>query len=373
VQEAGFFAAAHLLNLEVDLVFFDTTSTFFQPDGEDEDGVRRFGHAKDHRPDLPQIVIGLAVTCEGIPVRVWCWPGNTNDQAVLTQVKDDLRGGRLGRVVTVVDRGFSSDDNLAYLTGAGGHWIAGERLRDGTAEVAQVLARQGRYQQVRDNLGVKEVRLGSGGAARRFVLCHHPEQAERDRVQREQAVARLEAELERIATLGAKAAKHAKAKTAANGRGHRRGAQQQADDHLRAEGALGDHPTLGRWLRQPPGGRLVIDRAKLRAEARLDGKFLLSTSDPDLSAEDVALGYQHLLAAERAFRDLKTTLELRPVWHRLERRIRAQVLLCWLALLLVRVAEHKTGQRWRRINRELGRLHLVTRSGPAGRVDRPPR
>jgi transposase len=367
VQEAVFFAAAHLLNLEVDLLFFDTTSTFFEREGEESGpgAFRVYGHSKDHRPDLPQIVIGLAVTREGIPVRVWCWPGSTNDQTVLKQVKDDLRGWRLGRVVTVVDRGFSSDDNLAYLTRAGGHWIAGERLRDGRADVAEVLARQGRYQRVRDNLRVKEVRLGEGDAARRFVLCHNPEQAERDRTQREQAIARLEAELERIATLRARAAKHAKAKTAARG-GHQ---LQQADDHLKAECALRDHPTLGRWLRQTSGGRLVIDRAKLKAEAKLDGKFLLSTSDPDLSAEDIALGYKNLLEAERAFRDLKTTLELRPVWHRLERRIHAHVLLCWLALLLVRVAERQTGQTWRRVNLELGRLHLVTLSGPAGRVE----
>jgi transposase len=368
VQEAVFFAAAHLLNLEVDLLFFDTTSTFFQREGEETGpgAFRVYGHSKDHRPDLPQIVIGLAVTREGIPVRVWCWPGNTNDQTVLKQVKDDLRGWRLGRVVTVVDRGFASEDNLAYLTRAGGHWIAGERLRDGGADVAAVLARQGRYQQVRDNLRVKELRLGEGDTTRRFVLCHNPEQAERDRTQREQAVARLEAELERIATQRAKAAKRAKAKVAANGRGRR---AREVDDHLKAECALRDHPILGRWLRQTPGGRLVIDRAKLKAEAKLDGKFLLSTSDPDLSAEDVALGYKNLLEAERAFRDLKTTLELRPVWHRLEHRIRAHVLLCWLALLLVRVAERRTGQTWRRINLELGRLHLVTLAGPAGRVE----
>jgi len=365
VQEAVFFAAANLLNLEVDLLFFDTTSTYFERDSEESGpgAFRVYGHSKDHRGDLPQVVIGLAVTREGIPVRCWCWPGNTNDMTVIKQVKDDLRGWRLGRVVTVVDRGFASDDNLAYLTRAGGHWIAGERLRDGSADVAEVLARQGRYQQVRDNLRVKEVRLGSGDAARRFVLCHNPDQAERDRTQREQAVERLEAELERIAALRAKAANHAKA-TARGGR-----QIQQADDHLKAECALRDHPTLGRWLRQSPGGRLVIDRAKLRAEAKLDGKFLLSTSDPDLSAEDIALGYKNLLEAERAFRDLKTTLELRPVWHRLERRIRAHVLLCWLALLLVRVAERQTGQSWRRVNLELGRLHLVTLTGPAGRVE----
>jgi hypothetical protein len=366
VQEAVFFTAANLLNLEVDLLFFDTTSTFFQRDTEESGpgAFRVYGHSKDHRPDLPQVVIGLAVTREGIPVRVWCWPGNTNDITVLQQVKDDLRGWRLGRVVTVVDRGFASDDNLAYLTRAGGHWIAGERLRDGTADVAQVLSRQGRYQSVRDNLRVKEVRLGSGDAARRFVLCHNPEQAERDRVQREQQLTLVEAELDRIAGLRANAA--TKAARAGVGRGRR---DQGAADHLKAECALRDHPTLGRWLRQTPGGRLLVDRAKVRAEARLDGKFLLSTSDPDLSAEDVALGYKNLLEAERAFRDLKTTLELRPVFHRLERRIRAHVLLCWLALLLVRVAERQAASTWRRINTELGRLHLVTLAGPAGRLE----
>jgi transposase len=365
VQEAVFFAAANLLNLEVDLLLFDTTSTFFERDTEETGpgAFRVYGHSKDHRPDLPQVVIGLAVTREGIPVRCWCWPGNTNDMTVLKQVKDDLRGWRLGRVVTVVDRGFASDDNLAYLTRAGGHWIAGERLRDNTADVAQVLSRQGRYQQLRDNLRVKEVRLGSGDAARRFVLCHNPEQADRDRQQREQQLAVVEAELERIAGLRAKAA--TKATRSGSGRGRHAGG---IDDHLKAECALRDHPTLGRWLRQTPGGRLVVDRAKVKAEARLDGKFLLSTSDPDLSAEDVALGYKNLLEAERAFRDLKTTLELRPIFHRLEHRIRAHVLLCWLALLLVRVAERQTGSTWRRINTELDRLHLVTLAGPAGRM-----
>ena len=135
VQEAVFFAVANLLNLEVDLLFFDTTSTYFERDTEDvpgehgEEAFRRYGHSKDHRDDLPQIVIGLAVTKEGIPVRCWCWPGNTNDQAILPEVKDDMRGWRLGRVITVVDRGFSSADNLAYLRRAGGHFIAGMRMR----------------------------------------------------------------------------------------------------------------------------------------------------------------------------------------------------------------------------------------------------
>jgi hypothetical protein len=357
VQEAVFFATADLLNLEVDLLFFDTTSTYFErdePDAAADDGrpaFRAYGHSKDHRPDLPQVVIGLAVTREGIPVRVWVWPGNTNDMSVITEVKDDLRGWRLGRVVTVVDRGFSSDENLRYLTRAGGHWIAGERMRDGSPDAREALSRQGRYQTVRDNLRVKEVRVGSGDAAKRFIVCHNPAEAERDKTHRDDTIARLQAELDRIAA--------ARAKTTS---------AKASDAHHRAECALRDHPTLGRYLRQTPSGRLRIDRSKLAAEERLDGKYLLSTSDHDLSAEDVALGYKNLLEAERGFRDLKTTLELRPVFHRLEHRIRAHVLICWLALLLIRISERKTGHTWRRIALELQRLHLVTLTGPDGTV-----
>jgi hypothetical protein len=164
-------------------------------------------------------------------------------------------------------------------------------------------------------------------------------------------IARLQAELDRIAA--------ARAKTTGS----------KADGaHHRAECALRDHPSLGRYLRQTASGRLRIDHAKIAAEERLDGKYLLSTSDPDLSAEDVALGYKNLLEAERGFRDLKTTLELRPVFHRLEHRIRAHILICWLALLLIRISERKTNQTWRRIALELQRLHLVTLTGPDGTV-----
>jgi hypothetical protein len=198
VQEAVFFAVADLLNLEAGLLFFDTTSTYFERGTEEagEDAFRVYGHSKDHRPDLPQIVIGLAVTKEGIPVRVWCWPGNTSDQTILPEVKDDIRGWRLGRIITVVDRGFSSSDNLAYLRRGGGHFIAGMRMRDGNPLVEQVLSRQGRYQQVKENLRVKEVTVEATDV--RYIICHNPEQADRDRTAREDAITRLEAELARI-------------------------------------------------------------------------------------------------------------------------------------------------------------------------------
>ncbi|MGH7403751.1 MAG: IS1634 family transposase, partial [Candidatus Rokuibacteriota bacterium] len=349
VQESVFFSLANLLNLEVDVIFFDTTSTYFEVDvdgdadnDEGEGGerpLRRLGHSKDHRPDLPQVVIGLAVTREGIPVRVWVWPGSANDQTLVEQVKADLAGWRLGRAIYVVDSGFSGRDNLRHLRSGGGHYIAGVKLRSGMPETEAALARQGRYRTVKDNLRVKEVRVGDGEAAVRYVVCHNPGEAERDRLRRQQRVERIEAELARLAE-------------------QRQGAttKQEREAHLRGECALRDHPTLSRYLRQSPSGRLALDRAKIAAEERLDGKYLLTTSDPSLSAEDVALGYKQLQEAERSFRDLKGTLLLRPVFHRKDDRIRAHVLICFLALVLVRLAETRSGATWRMIRAELGQI-----------------
>ncbi len=353
VQESVFFSLANLLNLEVDVIFFDTTSTYFEVD-VDQDGdeeaaetaaeptqepLRRLGHSKDHRPDLPQVVIGLAVTREGIPVRVWVWPGNRNDQTLIEQVKRDLAGWRLGRAIYVVDSGMAGRDNLRHLRSGGGHDIAGVKLRSGMPETEQALARQGRYRVVRDNLRVKEVRVGEGEAAVRYVVCHNPSEAERDRLNRERRIARIEAELARLDEQRQRATTKA-----------------DRDQHLRGECALRDHPTLSRYLRQTKGGRLALDRQKIAAEERLDGKYLLATSDPSLSAEDVALGYKQLQEAERSFRDLKGTLLLRPVFHRKDERIRAHVLICFLALVLVRLAETRTGETWRTIRAELGQI-----------------
>ncbi|MET8631129.1 IS1634 family transposase [Kitasatospora sp. NPDC004669] len=368
IQEAVFFAAANLLDLEVDLIFFDTTSTYFERDDADiaDGALRRYGHSKDHRKDLPQVVIGLAVTREGIPVRCWTWAGNTSDQSVIEQVKADLRAWRLGRVVTVTDSGFSGEVNLACLARAGGHYITGVKMREGSAKAAEALARQGRYQHVRDNLRVKEVRLDSD-PGRRWIICHNPAEAERDRLRREQQLEAIAEELSRIST--ARAADAKKARERAAKAGLKRAVMPSDAPHRKAECALRDHPSLGRWLKQSTTGRLSIDRAKVKTEANLDGKYLLATSDPDMTAEDVALGYKNLLEAERAFRTMKSTLYLRPVYHRLDDRIRAHVLLCWLALLLIRVAERRTNLTWRTIRTELQRIHQVTLAGPGGRLE----
>jgi hypothetical protein len=377
LEKAVFWQVATLLDLEVDLLFFDTTSTYFeldepdapiardqrgmpvpQPDGGDGNtgdghgvgvegdaaatatkaGFRSYGKSKDHRDDLPQVVVGMAVTRTGIPVRVWCWPGNTTDAALIRQVKHDLRDWTLARVVWVVDRGLASAENRRYLRRGDHHYIIGERLRSGSAEANAALSRQGRYAEVAGNLRVKEVKINK---AERFVICHNPEAAERDAHVRERLVAQL---TELIA------------------------ASDKLSVTKRAElrGVISTKPGLNRYLRVTPGGLLRVDKAAIKAEANLDGKYLLRSSDPHLSAEDIALGYQQLLQVERGWRDRKQVIDLRPVYHRLEERIRAHVLLCWLALLLVRIVETTTGATWQTLNGELSRLQVITFTGPDG-------
>lgn len=350
---------ADLLNLEVDLLFFDTTSTYFEVEDEDEPlwrdekgkvvadedpaavkqaGFRTWGKSKDHRDDLPQVIVGMAVTRTGIPVRVWCWPGNTGDSALIRQVKTEMREWNLARVVWVADRGFASAANRRFLQQGGGGYILGEKLRAGTAEADAALTRQGRYAQAAGNLQVKEVRIDADD---RFVICFNPEAAERDHAVRERLLAHLAATIE--ASDGLSATKRAELR-----------------------GVISTKPGLHRYLRVTPGGLLRIDAAAVKAEQRLDGKYLLRCSDPKLSAEDIALGYKQLLEVERGWRDMKTTLDLRPVLHRREDRIRAHVLLCWLALLLIRVAETSTSHTWTTIRTEIDRLHLGVFTGPAG-------
>ena len=377
LEREVFWQVATLLDHEVDLLSFGTTSTYFQTDTGDDPvmrdtrgrpdpdqdsstdssstdtgagdtavgdtasegvGFRTYGKSKDSRDDLPQVVIGMAVTRAGIPVRVWCWPGNTTDSALIRQAREDMRDWTLARVMWVADRGFSSAQNRRELRRGGGHYIIGEKLRSGSAEATAALSRQGRYSHVRDNLQVKEVRIAED---ERFVICFNPEQADRDAALREIMVGKLTTLIDGTDRL-------------------------TVTKRAELRGRISTVPGLNRFLRVTPKGLLRLDKAKVASEANLDGKYLLRCSDPHLSAEDIALGYQQLLQVERGWRDMKTTLELRPVYHRLEDRIRAHVILCWLALLLIRIVETTTSSTWGLLREDLQELHVGTFEGPAG-------
>ena len=373
LQKKVFFSTADLLSLEVDLLLYDTTSSYFEMEWDDEERqerearweafergegpepsrprpqvvndppLRMHGHSKDHRPDLAQVVVGMAVTREGIPVRCWTFEGNRNDAATIEQVKTDLAGWRLNRVVWAVDRGMISEENLLTLRRGGAHYIAGEKMRSGKESVEEALSRPGRYKTVRDNLEVKEVVVGTGERRRRYVVVRNPSGEVRDQLEREGHLKRLETALARL--------------------------PENPEEYTKEVHRLVAHRTLGRYLRLQKG-RPVLDRKKIKSEERLDGKYLLVTSDDSLSPEDVALGYKQLLEVERAWRDMKSGLDLRPMHHRKAERIRAHVLLCWLALLLVRVIETRTGRSWPRVRQEMDRLHNGIFENDAVRVVR---
>ncbi len=397
VEKEVFWSVASLLDLEVDLLFFDTTSTYFEtedadtPIARDERGMpvpdtavapaeaaealaapagvpadtpaagdaagsadvagsagsppeagsagfRTWGKSKDSRGDLPQIVIGMAVTRSGIPVRVWSWPGNTADSALIRQAKADLREWTLARIVWVGDRGFTSAANRRDLRAGGHGYILGEKIRTTNSDAMAALGRPGRYSTVAGNLQVKEVKIRED---ERFIICLNPEQATRDAAIRQVMVDKLNALI---------------------------AGSDDLSPTKRAElvGKISMMPALNRYLRTTPQGRLRVDKAKAAAEAKLDGKYLLRCSDPAMTAEDIAVGYKQLIAVERGWRDLKTQLELRPVYHRLEHRIRAHVLLCWLSLLLIRIIENTTGATWATVREDLQDLHVGTFTGPAG-------
>jgi hypothetical protein len=348
IQREVFWSVRNLFNLEVDVLFIDTTSTYFEIEGEDPDdeddagegegegagasaeeererrGLRkRSRNSKDSRPDLAQVVIGFAVTRDGIPVRCWVWPGNTVDAAVISQVKRDLNEWKLGRLVMVLDTGFNSEENRKTLQGAGDAFIIGEKMRLGKdGKPPEALKRPGRYKTLANGLRIKEVITNKGSVtARRFVIVHNPEQAERDRKKRDDIVRETERRLANLQQLDGKA-------------------------HHKATCELRAHTTFGRYVRQTKGGALTLDKAKIAREAHLDGKYLISTSDDHLTAEDVAMGYKQLHEIERVNRDLKHTVDVRPLYHRRKDRIKAHVLLCWLALLLIRVIENETNDTW---------------------------
>ncbi len=345
LQKEVFFEVANLFNLEVDVIFLDTTTTYFEIDREDQDifdesgeiveeGYRRYGRPKADRPRLPEVVIAFAVTRNGIPVRCWNWPGATSDQNILEEVKRDLNKWRLGRVITVADTGFNSEKNRRILQGAGGHYITGEKLSHGSKAIpAEALQRGGNYRGLENGLKIKEVVVGNGVARRRFVVAFNPEEAEKQQKEREEIVIETKKRLEALKQL-------------------------DGEPHRKEACALRAHAVLGRYIRQTKTGKLRLNKVKIKDESKFDGKFIVTTSDDTLSPEDVVMGYKQLNDVERVFLDLKHTIDIRPVFHRIPDRIKAHVLLCWIAILLIRLAENKTDMTWRKMKEELNPLQV---------------
>lgn len=331
IEQEVYWAVADLLNLEVDLILYDTTSSYFET--ELESTLKKHGYSKDKRGDLPQVIIGLAVTRDGIPVKHWVFPGNTMDMSTIEQVKKDLVSWRLSRVVFVHDEGMTSASNLQYLQRGGGHYIAGCKLRSGEARAEHALSHKGPFTTIAEHLFAKEIVVGDGAKRQRLVLVKNTKEQKRAEETRQQLIQTLEEKIKPF---------------------NRRKKKDSANKALRA---LKAHRLYGKYLIERKDGRLKIDQAKFQFESRYDGKYLLESSDDTLSLHDIVLGHKQLYDVEQAFRTLKTTLELRPNYHNRDDRIKCHILLCFMALVLARIVEHKTQRTWSRVRDEMARLH----------------
>lgn len=337
VEKTVFFHTANLFNLEVDLIFYDTTTASFTTDYEDDPddadvSLRQFGHSKEGTWST-QVVVALAVTREGIPVRSWVLPGNTTDVKTIEQVRADLRGWNLGRAMFVADSGMNSQDNRTELSRACGKYMLACRMANVAEIKRDVLSKKGRYTVFKDNLHAKEVIVGDGVRRKRYILCFNPKEAKRQRKHREEVVTLLERELESHPASNASA--------------------QWAIELLASR-------RYKRYLRVTKSGHIRINRGAIRQAAKYDGKWVIETNDDTISLEDAAMGYKGLMVIERCFRSLKRTqIKMMPMYHWLSRRIESHVKICVLALMIERIAERTCDQPWSKIHRALKKLQVT--------------
>lgn len=327
IEEALFLRRRDLFT-ELEVVFFDTTSIYFE--GEGGDTLGRYGKSKDHRPDRKQMVVGMVLDGRGRPVCCELWPGNTTDVKTLLPIVERLRARfAIGTVCVVADRGMISRKTIDQLERTDGlSYILGARLRQQKEVKTEVLGRGGRYQEVHPKsrapkapspLKVKEVRIED----RRYIVCLNEDQARKDAADREVILAHLAEQLKQGD------------KSLVGNKGYRK--------YLKTEGA-----------------RFAIDEAKVEAEARFDGKWVLRTNTR-LSAEDTALKYKQLWMVEQIFRTTKSILETRPIYHKCDETIRGHVFCTFLALMLKtelfeRLEKRRQKHKWEDIRRDLEAL-----------------
>jgi len=329
IEELMFTAKRDLFS-ELELVFFDTTSIYFEGRGGT---IGQRGFSKDHRPDLKQMVVGAVIDDKGRPICCEMWPGNTADVKTLIPIAERMRQ-RFGirRFCIVADRGMISSDTVEKLEAAGIPYILGVRMRLVKKVKTEVLSRAGRYTEVYPEgvrskapspLKVKQV-VHDGT---RYIVCVNSRQAREDAADRQAIVSALKEQLKKGA------------KSLVGNKGYRR-YLKIAKDSAR------------------------IDTDKVKEESRFDGKWVLTTNT-DLSAEKVALKYKELWQVERVFRDVKTLLETRPIFHQRDENIRGHVFCSFLALVLRKELERRLNNagkvfEWSDIKQDLEALQTVT-------------
>ena len=314
----------------LDIVFFDTTSLYFEGEGGQ---IGELGHSKDHRPDLNQMIVGVVLDREGNPVCSEMWPGNTADVTSLLPVIQRIRSRfPIDKLCIVADRGMISGDTLAYLEKEKIPYILGARMRK-VKEVRQdVLSRAGRYREVYPEgrsskdpspLKVKEVLVDD----RRYILCLNERQARRDAADRQSIIDALSEKIK------------SNPKSLVGNKGYRKYLSLDRDT-------------------------VSLNQQKVEEEKRFDGKWVLKTNT-SLTAEQVALKYKELWQVEQVFRDMKSVLDTRPIFHQRDETIKGHVFCSFLALALIKELYRrleKAGHdfEWADIKQDLSALQEIT-------------
>jgi len=329
--EEALFARRRDLFSELDVVFFDTTSLYFE--GAGGESLGQYGHSKDHRPDEKQMIVGAVLDGDGRPICCELWPGNTTDVTTLIPIVDRLwRRFRIRKVCIVADRGMISQDTIDSLERQGRPYILGARMRRTNEVREQVLADRKRFRTVYGPrrqatdpapLKVKDVDV----EGRRYVVCVNEEEVASDRQRREDIVQALHEQLRQGD------------KSLVGNKGYRR--------YLKVEGE----------------GHFALDEAKIAEEARYDGTWVLRTNT-ELTAQDVALQYKQLWLVEQWFRSCKSLLATRPIYHRCDETIRGHVFCSFLALVLrqelqARLQERGQACEWANVLRDLEQVQYV--------------
>jgi len=332
VEERLFDGQRHLFE-GLDMVFFDTTSIYFEGEGGETLGER--GYSKDHRPDLNQMVVGAILDSRGRPICCEMWPGNTTDVKTLVPVAQRIsKRFQVARFCLVADRGMISKETLKTLDDpkTGLPYILGVRMRKVKEVRKEVLSDTQEFREIRPEgksskdpspLQVKEVSVNG----RRYIVCLNPKQARKDKADREAILASLEEQLKKGA------------KTLVGNRGFRR--------YIKSE-----------------KGAFTVDQEKVKEDVRFDGKWVLTTNTK-FRADNVALKYKELWQVEHIFRAAKSLLETRPVFHKRDETIRGHVFCSFLALVLKkelyrRIEANGNSFEWSDIKQDLKSLQEVT-------------